>query len=317
MAPARRAARPGARLKILRGMRTTGAAPVLLSLALRAAAAPAARSELKAFCYDRRTDCPNWARDGECTGPNGDAVLATCPLSCHVCSQDSCEDTMASCEQWAREGMCKTRPKTMLKACSMSCGVCNTECRDNHDDCSHWGATGECNEHPEFMIEACPVTCGSCVRTCRDRDDSCPQWTAQGSCWRDPAFMLRQCPQSCGACEAKEGELSGVCEDKAPAANCTAWHAAGECDTNPNFVMHQCSDMCGLCDTVCADQFDMCLEWAAGGQCEANRAFMYRNCPASCALCARVRRAGMHGAKARRSGQGDAARESLPEKTEL
>jgi hypothetical protein len=104
---------------------------------------------------------------------------------------------------------------------------------------------------------------------------------------------------------------------KAPAANCTAWHAAGECDTNPNFVMHQCSDMCGLCDTVCADQFDMCLEWAAGGQCEANRAFMYRNCPASCALCARVRRAGMHGAKARRSGQGDAARESLPEKTEL
>merc|ERR1719163_2149303 len=121
---------------------------------------------LAGFCNDKRTDCANWARDGECAGDNSKFMAITCPLSCGVCTH-LCNDT------------------------DVSCGLCTPECKDLNEECSGWGAAGECNENPEFMIRNCPVTCEACKSTCKDMQNDCPGWTADGECYKNPGFMYK------------------------------------------------------------------------------------------------------------------------------
>ena len=74
------------------------------------------------MCNDKSTDCPNWARDGECA-ENADFMAQNCPLSCGICSFN-CTDTSESCRAWAAEGQCSENPLAMYKDCPIACGVC-------------------------------------------------------------------------------------------------------------------------------------------------------------------------------------------------
>jgi len=66
-------------------------------------------------CNDKKTDCANWARDGECAGDNAKYMAEICPLSCGTCTH-SCNDTDVSCGSWAQAGECRLTP--------MRCSVC-------------------------------------------------------------------------------------------------------------------------------------------------------------------------------------------------
>jgi hypothetical protein len=39
----------------------------------------AVASAISGICNDKKTDCSNWARDGECSGENAVRVIATLP----------------------------------------------------------------------------------------------------------------------------------------------------------------------------------------------------------------------------------------------
>ena len=250
-----------------------------------------------AYCYDRKTDCANWARDKECEGKNQEFMHATCPLSCGMCSQRACDDKSPNCPKMHLRGDCESRPKTTLKACSTSCGVCTVRCVDQHTDCPVWASEGECNEHADFMTEACPISCGTCTRACVDRHDDCPGWTAEGQCWKNPAFMYDMCPRSCGVCpgsetcedDADQSTCKDSCKDRK--AECADWKDHGQCKDNPTAVAKDCPESCGLCTHLCIDQYKHCREWAKEGACESNHAYMLNKCPAACGTCARIKAA--------------------------
>merc|ERR1719197_2345521 len=116
------------------------------------------------MCNDKRPDCSNWARDGECTGDNAKFMAVECPLSCGICTH-LCNDTDASCGAWATAGECESNPDAMLRICPTSCGLCTPECSDTNKECTAWGAAGECNTNPEFMIRTCRATALAGLRT--------------------------------------------------------------------------------------------------------------------------------------------------------
>ena len=255
-----------------------------------------------AYCYDRKTDCANWAKEGECENKNTlEFMLQTCPLSCGVCKQRMCDDKSPSCAKMHERGDCEAKPKTSLKACATSCGVCTVRCADQHSECGTWASEGECNEHADFMTEACPVSCNTCTRTCIDRHDDCPGWTAEGQCWKNAAFMHEHCPRSCDVCpevceKGDDGEevCTRPCKDTDP-KTCNEWREQGQCRENPTAVAVQCPESCGLCVPVCIDQHKHCASWAKEGGCVSNHAYMLNRCPASCGMCARIKAAMKYG----------------------
>ena len=151
---------------------------------LRTLLAALAAVVFSGICNDKRVDCSNWARDGECTGDNSRYMMEICPLSCGVCTH-VCNGTDTSCGAWATAGECEANPESMLRICPTSCGLCTPECKDTNADCPGWGGSGECNENPEFMIRTCPVTCEACKSTCKDLQPDCPGWTSDGE-WCAP-----------------------------------------------------------------------------------------------------------------------------------
>merc|ERR1719161_2305492 len=96
------------------------------------------------ICNDKKIDCANWARDGECSGDNAKFMAEICPLSCGTCTH-SCNDTDSSCGSWAQAGECEANPDAILRICPTSCGLCTPECKDLKEECPGWGAAGECN----------------------------------------------------------------------------------------------------------------------------------------------------------------------------
>ena len=156
---------------------------------LRTLLAALAAVVFSGICNDKRVDCSNWARDGECTGDNSRYMMEICPLSCGVCTH-VCNDTDTSCGAWATAGECEANPESMLRICPTSCGLCTPECKDTNADCPGWGGSGECNENPEFMIRTCPVTCEACKSTCKDLANDCPGWTADGECYKNVSWVV-------------------------------------------------------------------------------------------------------------------------------
>ena len=70
---------------------------------LRTLLAALAAVVFSGICNDKRVDCSNWARDGECTGDNSRYMMEICPLSCGVCTFN-CTDQHDSCVPWAQDG---------------------------------------------------------------------------------------------------------------------------------------------------------------------------------------------------------------------
>ena len=97
---------------------------------LRTLLAALAAVVFSGICNDKRVDCSNWARDGECTGDNSRYMMEICPLSCGVCTH-VCNDTDTSCGAWATAGECEANPESMLRICPTSCGLCTPECKDH------------------------------------------------------------------------------------------------------------------------------------------------------------------------------------------
>ena len=109
------------------------------------------------ICNDKRIDCANWAKDGECGGDNSKFMATTCPLSCGICTH-VCNDTDASCGSWAKAGECEANPDAMLRICPTSCGLCTPECKDLKEECP--------GENAKYMAEVCPLSCGTCTHSC-------------------------------------------------------------------------------------------------------------------------------------------------------
>ena len=60
---------------------------------LRTLLAARAAVVFSGICNDKRVDCSNWARDGECTGDNSRYMMEICPLSCGVCTPSATTPT--------------------------------------------------------------------------------------------------------------------------------------------------------------------------------------------------------------------------------
>ena len=58
-----------------------------------------------AICSDRDGLCGRWAADGECT-KNAEAMRYRCPQVCGLCDHE-CRDEKTDCPIWARRGECK------------------------------------------------------------------------------------------------------------------------------------------------------------------------------------------------------------------
>lgn len=199
------------------------------------------------YCNDKDISCSVWAKDGECTGDNGDHVKTVCPHSCATCTL-VCGDLDESCGTWAKEGECASSPEYMHKNCPTSCGFCSPKCADLHPECSSWAVDGQCEQNPGFMTLNCAVACGICTSGCKDRENDCPGWAREGECKSNPGHLLKTCPVSCGISKCHSN-----CADRNQSA-CIAWSLDDQCAHNPEFMLDECPMTCGVCVTVCQNK---------------------------------------------------------------
>ena len=115
-------------------------------------------------CIDaEETECPNWAKRGECTN-NPQYMLIHCRKSC-----DSCIDLHMGVVQMApddhlREQVLRRLIDTqeyMHRQAEISVRVL-TKCVNKHDLCTHWSVQGECETNAGFMHTECAPACQTC-----------------------------------------------------------------------------------------------------------------------------------------------------------
>merc|ERR1719353_2275522 len=129
------------------------------------------------ICNDKRTDCANWARDGECSGENAKYMAEICPLSCGTCTH-----------------ACNENPEFMIRNCPVTCEACKSVCKDIANDCPGWTADGECYKNPGFMYKECPGSCGVCEGLkCADTNATqCKIWADAGECLNNPLAVMKE-----------------------------------------------------------------------------------------------------------------------------
>ncbi|KAJ7318904.1 hypothetical protein OS493_037030 [Desmophyllum pertusum] len=72
-------------------------------------------------CEDNKTDCPQWAKQGECQ-KNPCYMNTECMKSCNSCGM--CKDCHQSCPAWAERGECSKNSRWMKPNCKFSCKQC-------------------------------------------------------------------------------------------------------------------------------------------------------------------------------------------------
>ena len=257
---------------------------------------------LAGICNDKRTDCANWAKDGECAGENAVSILSpqlgpepgiTCPspplpppLVIAFAGRVSSVAIGAEVPipSYNQPHLLSVAPqKYMAEICPLSCGVCSHVCNDTDASCGSWAQQGECESNPDAMLRICPTSCGLCTPECKDLKPDCPGWGASGECNENPEYMVRNCPVTCEACKS-------TCKDVQ--SDCPGWTADGECYKNPGFMYKECPGSCGVCEGVkCADKnVTQCQIWADAGECVNNPLAVMKECPDSCGVCRRPSR---------------------------
>ena len=191
------------------------------------------------MCNDKRPDCSNWARDGECTGDNSVRLPPPTqrphrerPLSAGrraeaAGTRSRGPSDAPSLSRSSPVPLLLLEQKFMAIECPLSCGICTHLCNDTDASCGAWATAGECEANPEAMLRLCPTSCGLCTPECSDLDKECTAWGAAGECNTNPEFMIRQCPVTCEACKS-------TCKDIQQ--DCPGWTADGECFKNPGFM---------------------------------------------------------------------------------
>lgn len=276
------------------------------------------------LCQDRVRSCANWARNGECTGSNGDHVKKLCPMSCSQCHLGVSDNE--HCGDWARQGACTDNPDFMRTTCPITCSWAQGVCQDLDAACPRMARRGRCQSHPETTLTLCSESCKICRSSCHDVDMSCPQWVLEDWHVDNPQTVLPRCSRSAGVCQFVHEELNKTAAAAAEAAEeveeealrqkleaegesveeqaieqkiidehfpecrdrnetlCKMWGVEA-CSINPYAVIRECPRTCMACTKLCTDHVASCHQWAELGLLTPH---LYHLCPATAGICARV-----------------------------
>jgi len=116
----------------------------------------------------------------------------------------SCIDTNTQCPGWARRGECSKNPQFMLLECRQSCSSCLDWWHDEYIQVSPDGSSRDkllrkLIETQEYQHRQAERKVDS-LKTCFNRHEMCTHWSLHGECDSNPTFMHKDCPAACQVC---------------------------------------------------------------------------------------------------------------------
>lgn len=174
---------------------------------------PSVRMDMGNFC---RKTC------GVCAV--GDTRLPPKKPKKPVVKEKVCKDKASNCPAWAKVGECQNNPSYMLLNCRRSCKVCQSKeplttttttprpttttealaCEDKNSSCQGWAAAGHCSKNPGYMLKKCRKACGECtdfvLEKCENENPSCDEWARFNQCSENPGYMTVYCRKACRLC---------------------------------------------------------------------------------------------------------------------
>ncbi len=241
------------------------------------------------ICNDKRTDCANWARDGECSGENAvrflelpnwslfaPSIFATLRRVSRVDATPSVPRSIAPGAQ-----------KYMAEICPLSCGTCTHSCNDTDASCGSWAQAGECESNVRGSLPGAtsqqmylplvpgahksaldvhvrsPTPCFACARR-------------RAACARPSARISRRSAQA-GVRLASATRVRAAARLFNGGTTChgtnshSRFHACPlrvhGLPTDPEFMIRNCPVTCEACKSTCKDVQSDCPGWTADGEC--------------------------------------------------
>jgi hypothetical protein len=80
--------------------------------------------------------------------------------------KNQCTDDNSNCPSWAKSGECTANPGYMKVNCKKSCNTCSiSQCQEsNPTDCANRAASGQCTTNTGYMKVNCKKACNQCCK---------------------------------------------------------------------------------------------------------------------------------------------------------
>lgn len=161
--------------------------------------------------------CAEYKKSGLCK-EHADNMMYWCPVTCDMCSSDSCFDKNGNCPMWAKWGHCQSSPGYMIPNCPHSCKACGGSTQPpTAPPTTNPPSPPPTTAAPPSSTGSPPPPTGSPAPSlgtglrCADKSAKCSDWAASGACSKS-GWVFRNCLISCkGKCDKQPIQPTGAC----------------------------------------------------------------------------------------------------------